>query len=208
MDRIAAQEYHKKLCELFTELQQATTPELRAPVLARMHNLLFPLYVVDTHAAQHMSEAFYKLKHSEEPLVNAAHSTITEALARFQQAIQEHPDEPFVVFGDTERLFARPVQREELEGFRTHGRLFAPNHERYAQAIDAPKHVERVLRTADPAVLIEALERIGFPRADAIAFFTTRAHPKLGKPAEKIPSMTLCTMRAGIPVQLARVHEF
>lgn len=208
MDRIAAQEYHKKLCSLFAELQDATTPELRAPVLARMHNILFPLYVVDTHAAQHMTEAMHKLKHPDLAIVNAAHATIAEALTRFEDTITKHPDEPFVVFGENERLFARPVLRDELEGFRAHGRLFAPGHAPYVQAIDSPKHVERVLRSADPSVLIEALERVGFPRAEAIAFFTTRAHPKIGKPAEKIPSMTICTMRAGIPVQLARVHEF
>jgi len=208
MDRIAAQEYHKKLCSLFTELQEATTPELRAPILARMHNILFPLYVVNTHAAQHLTEAMHKLKYPELAIVNSAHSTIAEALARFEQTIAQHPDEPFVIFGDNERLFARPATREEVEGIRAHGRLFAPEHAPYLSAIDAPKNVERVLRTADKATLREALERVGFPRPEAIAFFTTRAHPKLGKPAERIPSMTICTMRAGIPAQLVRVHEF
>ncbi len=208
MDRIAAQEYHKKLCELFNELQQATTPELRAPILARMHNVLFPLFVVDTHAAQHMTEAMNKLKYPDLPIVNAAHSTIGEALARFEQAIKDHPDEPFVVYGDDERVFARPVSRAELEGFKAHGRLFAHDNGPYVNAIDATKKVERVLREADPSVLIPVLERLGFTPAEAVAFFTTRAHPKIGKPAENIPSMTLCTMRAGIPVQLVRVHEF
>ena len=208
MDRIAAQEYHKRLCELFTELQQATTPELRAPILARMHNTLFPLYVVDTHAAQHMSEALYKLKHPELAIVNAAHTTLAEALSRFEQTIKDHPDEPFVVYGDDERTFARPVSHEELEGLRTHGRLLTQDYTPYVYAIDATRNVERVLRNADPTILLPVLERLGFTKAEAIAFFSTRAHPKVGKPAEQMPSITMCTMRAGIPVQLVRVHEF
>jgi hypothetical protein len=208
MDRIAATEYHKTLTELFAELQQATTPELRAPILARMHNILFPLYVVDTEAAQHAAEAFAKLKHPDLAIVNAAHGTIGESLARFRRAIDEHPDEPFVVYGDVERAFVRPVSRDELAGVRTHGRLLAHDHGPYVHAFDATPKVERVLRGMEPAILRPAFERMGFTKPEALAFFTTRAHPKLGKPAERIPSLTVCSMRAGIPVQLVRVHEF
>jgi hypothetical protein len=208
MDKVSAEQYHKTLCELFTELQQATTPELRAPIIARMHNILFPLYVVDTSAAQHATEALHKLKHPEQVLVNAAHTTLAEAFARFEQRIREHPDEPFVVYGDEERLFARAVSKEELDSFRTHNRLLASDHAPFVSAVDSPAHVERVLRVADAATVRPVLERLGFPHTDAIAFFTTRAHPKLGKPAERVPSMTICTLRAGIPARLVRVRAF
>lgn len=207
MDRIAAQQYHKTLSELFLELKEATTPQLRAPILARMHNILFPLYVVDTHAAQHAGEALTRLREQDAAIVNAAHTTLAEALTRFAEAIDKHPDEPFVVFGEDERRFARAVSHEELEGLRTHGRLFAPDFGPYVTALDAKREVERVLREADPHTLATALGRVGFEKPEAVAFFATRAHPKLGKPAEKIPSMTICTMRAGIPITLLDVRE-
>ena len=62
-----------------------------------MHNVLFPLHVVDTHAAQHVQEALAKLKHPELAIVNSARQTIADALVRFRTTIDAHPAEPSVL---------------------------------------------------------------------------------------------------------------
>jgi hypothetical protein len=208
MDRQAALQYHKTLSELLGELQQATTTELRAPIVSRMHNILFPMHVIDTYAAQHTHEALSKLKHPDVALVQAAQQTIADALKRFQATIAAHPDEPFVIYGENERYFVKPVAHEELASLRTHSRLLGPNHEHYVMALEATPQLERVFRAIDKETLAPALTRLGFPHVDALAFFKTRAHPKLGKPAEKMPSVRVCTMRGGVPVTLVSEHVF
>lgn len=202
MDRDAALQYHKTLGELLSELQEATTPDLRGPIVARMHNVLFPMHVVDTHAAQHIQEALAKLKHPDVALVNAAQRTISDSLKRFQSAIAAHPDEPFVRYGETDRLFVKPVALQELQSLKEHSRLLGAQHEPYVLVIEANANVDKVFRALDHATLAPALQRLGFPHIEALAFFRTRAHPKIGKPAQSMPSLKVCTMRGGIPVTL------
>jgi hypothetical protein len=176
--------------------------ELRTPIVARMHNVLFPVHVVDTYAAQHIQEALAKLKHPDIALVNAAHRTIGDSLKRFQSAIAAHPDEPFVHYGETDRLFVKPVAMQELQSLKEHSRLLGAQHEPYVLVIEANASVDKVFRALGHETLAPALQRLGFPHSDALAFFRTRAHPKLGKPAESIPSLKICTMRGGVPVTL------
>ena len=208
MDKLAAAQYRKTLAELLAEIEGATTPELRAPVVARMHNVLFPLHVVDTHAAQHIQEALIKLKHPDEALVNAARQTISEALLRFEATINAHPEEPFVIFGESERLFMKPVALAELNSLRERSRLIGEQHEPYILAIDSTPAIERVFRNADAETLIPALQRLGFPNTEALVFFRTRAQPKLGKPSLGMPSVKICTLRGGVPVTFVRERIF
>ena len=204
MDRAAALQYHKTLGELLAEMEGATSAELRMPVIARMHNVLFPLHVVDTGAAQNIQEALAKLKHEDRAIVQAANQTISNSLSRFQTAIAAHPEEPFVVFGDKDRLFVKPVALAELASLRERSRLLGEQHEQFILAIEGTPAVERVLRNADQATLIPALRRLGFPNTEALVFFRTRARPKLGKPAPSMPSVKVCTLRGGIPVTFVR----
>jgi hypothetical protein len=208
MEKSTALQYHKTLGELLGELQQATTPELRAPIIARMYNTLFPMHVVDTHAAQHIEESLAKLKHPDMAVVNAANETIASSLQRFREAIDTHPDEPFVVFGEGDRLFVKPAAADEVASLKARGRLLGENHERYIRAIEATPAVERVFRSVDRSTLGPALSRLGFPDANNLVFFTTRAHPKLGVPAARMPSVTVCTLRGGVPVRVVRERAF
>lgn len=203
MDVQLARQYHAKLQELLNELRDAESIGERAPTVQRMENLNRSLYTVHSGAAQHIEEALRKLKYPELAVVRAAHATIAQQLHILGRTIDGHPEAHFVRSG-TERIFARPVHGDELRSAVERGRLFDEQHNLYLHAFEADPHVEELLLELDAATLRPALSRLGFPGADAILIFRTRAIPSVVAPLESIPSMRVAKLRTGIPVSVLK----
>jgi hypothetical protein len=203
MDIQAAQQYLKTLQTLSSQLQQAETVDKRLSVAFKMQNVTAPLYVVDTHACQHIDESLRKLKYPDLAVVMAAQSTITSALDRLSQRIASH-NEPHFVMHAAERYFMRPMSAMELRSAIEKNRLLDRDHAPFIHAFDAPEHVQEVFMESDMRTLTPVLSRLQFGEAEALVVFKTKVAPKLGVPYERIPSLTMCTLRSGIPVTVVR----
>jgi hypothetical protein len=203
MDVHTAQHYHDELRKLFSALQQAHTVQAREPIVIRMQNLAQALYVVNSNAVLHIEEALRKLKYPELAIVGASHATIATHLRRVQESIHEHQEPHFVLLGQ-ERILAKPVVGDELRSLVEKGRLFHEDHRKYVSVFDAPDHIADTFIDIDVQTLRPALERLGFPHAEAIVFFRTKAVPSLVAPIEQIPSLRLCTLRSGVPITVLK----
>lgn len=203
MDVNLAKEYHKRLAELFSELQVTDNILAREPIVLRMQNVVTPLFVVHSGAAQHISEALAKLNQPDLAIVNASHHTINQGLQQIFDTIQQHTEQQFVIYGD-ERVFAKPVAMLELNSLKEKERLFDEEHNLFVHALDAPENVQETLLRLDTNTLRPVLQRLGFPHTDALVFFRTKAQPSIGKPIESMPSLKICKLRSGIPVSVMR----
>lgn len=207
MDVALAREYHKSLATMLSQLQLARTPQERAPIVQRMHNLVEPLYTVHSGAAQHMDEALRKLKYAQQPIVNAALHTVQHALQQIHHRIHAYEETHFVHHGPL-RLFVRPVVADELRSIVEKNRLFDELHSRYVHAFAAPPAVEEALLEMHPSLLRPALQRLGFTESDALLFFQTTALPRVAHPVERIPSLTLCKFPSGIHISAVKHRVF
>lgn len=203
MHKALGRQYHKSMSQLLSELQEKNSPAERVAVGKRISNMLPQMYVVNSKACQEISEALAQLNRPQLPIVNASLRTIQDSLQKLHDSINIHPQEQFVAFGQ-ERFFARPVREQELFGLLHHERLWDEQHSPYIYAFDAPPEVASVLFKTDVQTLKPVLERLGFPLADSLVFFKTRAQPSLGKPTENIPSLRIVKLRSGIPVQVIK----
>lgn len=207
MDVQLARQYHRKLQELYREIEQQASAEKRKATAERMHNIATPLYMVHSGAAQHIEEALRELGRPQEPAVNAARATIRTYLDILERTIESHPEKHFVLFG-SERVFAKPVVGDELRSAIERGRLFHEDHTPFVHAFVVQPEVERMFLEADMQTLRPVLERLGFRDAEAILFFRTKAVPSLVAPLEQIPSLHIAKLRAGIPVSAIKHRVF
>jgi hypothetical protein len=203
MDVSLARQYHKKLAELFGELQLAQTVGEREPIVMRMQNIVGPLYVVHSGAGQHMEEALRKLKYPDLAVVNAAHHTINSSLQQLYEAIEQQREPHFLMHGEP-RLYMKPVVEPELRSLVEKNRLFHSDHRPFIDVLEASEEVEDVFSTVESETLRPVLARLGFPDAQALLFFRSHALPNLSRPVEAIPSLKLARIRSGIPISVVK----
>ena len=199
-----ARAYVKKLEGLLLDLEDQHTPQERFPLVLRMQDLVQPLYIVNSGAAQHIEEALRKLKYPDAPVVNAALATIRQSLQKFTQSIQTHGSNNFLLRGP-QRTFVKPVAELELRSLVEKKRLFDHEHNPFVMALGAEERpVEKALLEARGDELKTVLHRMGFAHTDALIFFQTDAVPALGKPTENVPSLSIYKFRSGAPVHILK----
>lgn len=202
MDKRMAKQYHKQLVSLIADLHKRKPQDRFDVATSRVFNTAQPLYIVDSHAVQHIEEAARKLKYLDIAVQRAALATMERAAERLAFTIANHPTENFMIRGP-ERVFARPVMIDELRSLVEKGRLIHETHQPFVSVLDAPTKVERVLLEADTRDLSPAFSRMGF-EPEALVFFTANHHPVLGVASENIPSLKICTLRSGTPIKVLK----
>jgi hypothetical protein len=196
-----AQQYHKTLAELFSQLQVADSPSEREALLTRMHNFIPQLYVVDAHAAQHMDEAIRSMRHDSVPVTRAALHTMNNSLQRLYDTVHLHQEDQFVMLGPR-KVFVKPMGEAELRSLVEKSRLLNSDHGPFLHALAAEPHVIEVFREADPQTLRPVMQRMGFPEQQALVFFSTHAVPSLVTPVEGVPSLKMARIRNGVQATL------